>query len=138
VVAYTLIGGYSPIKAQNPQDFLDEVRTNNFVVFHEKYWKHISDDAKDFIIKSLDIDFRRRPSAIDLLNHPWIINHKKHHRNENETNIISNIQEGFNAHARLRRAVRVVMMKNQLETLKKLREDSMDDSSYDEDAECIL
>lgn len=121
VVAYTLIGGYSPIRAQNPQDFLDEVRTNNFVVFHEKYWSCISDEAKDFIIKSLDIDNRRRPSAKDLLNHPWIKNHFKGKEGTEGQNIISNIQEGFNAHARLRRAVRLVIMKNKLEKLRQLR-----------------
>lgn len=126
VVAYTLIGGYSPIRAQNPQDFLDEVRTNNFVVFHEKYWSEISDEAKDFIIKSLDIDNRRRPSAIQLLNHPWIINHLNSNGNSNinSKNIISNIQEGFNAHARLRRAVRLIIMKNKLDKLRQIRESS--------------
>lgn len=124
VVAYTLIGGYSPIRSQTPQDFLDEVRTNNFVVFHEKYWSGISDDAKDFIIKSLDIDNRRRPSARQLLNHPWIFNHLNKDisvNTTNEKNIISNIQEGFNAHARLRRAVRLIIMKNKLDKLRQIR-----------------
>ncbi|OUT23014.1 hypothetical protein CAS74_001317 [Pichia kudriavzevii] len=93
VVAYTLIGGYSPIRAQNPQDFLDEVRTNNF----------------------------EKPSAKDLLNHPWIKNHFKGKEGIEGQNIISNIQEGFNAHARLRRAVRLVIMKNKLEKLRQLR-----------------
>lgn len=133
VVAYTLIGGYSPIRAQNPQDFLDEVRTNNFVVFHEKYWSGISEDAKDFIIKSLDIDNRRRPSAKDLLNHPWIQNHLNKTANVADKNIISNIQEGFNAHVRLRRAVRLVIMKNKLEKLRQLRAASTTSSVDDED-----
>lgn len=139
VVAYTLIGGYSPIRAQNPQDFLDEVRTNNFVVFHEKYWSGISEEAKDFIIKSLDIDNRRRPSASQLLQHPWIQNHIRYGGKAavNEKNIISNIQEGFNAHARLRRAVRLIIMKNKLEKLRQIRAASdpnpTDTSSLEDD-----
>lgn len=134
VVAYTLIGGYSPIRAQNPQDFLDEVRTNNFVVFHEKYWSGISEEAKDFIIKSLDIDNRRRPSASDLLQHPWIKNHLNNSSSENDKNIISNIREGFNAHARLRRAVRLIIMKNKLEKLRQLRAASESSNSDTGDA----
>lgn len=137
VVAYTLIGGYSPIRAQNPQDFLDEVRTNNFVVFHEKYWSGISEEAKDFIIKSLDIDNRRRPSAKQLLNHPWIQNHLRYGgKSNNDKNIISNIQEGFNAQARLRRAVRLIIMKNKLEKLRQLRAcdpNPTDSSSLEDD-----
>lgn len=130
VVAYTLIGGYSPLRAQTPKEFLDEVRTNNFVVFHTKYWSNISDDAKDFIVKSLDIDNKRRPSAQQLLDHPWIVNHLLiKERSGDEENIISNIREGFNAQSRLRKAVRIVMMKNKLDTLRQMREEeeSLDD-----------
>lgn len=129
VVAYTLIGGYSPLRSQTPKDFLDEVRSNNFVVFHTKYWADISDDAKDFIVKSLDIDNKRRPSANELLDHPWIVKHLLSKERGEETNIISNIREGFNAQSRLRKAVRIVMMKNKLETLRQLRlqEESLDD-----------
>lgn len=133
VVAYTLIGGYSPIRSQSPQEFLEEVRTNNFVVFHEKYWSGISEEAKDFIIKSLDIDNRRRPSAAALLEHPWIKNRGAKH--EVDKNIISNIQEGFNAQ-RLRRAVRIVIMKNKLEKLRELRQKSvtnLTDASLEDD-----
>ncbi|TID26171.1 hypothetical protein CANINC_002866 [Pichia inconspicua] len=134
VVAYTLIGGYSPIRSQTPQDFLEEVRTNNFVVFHEKYWSGISEEAKDFIIKSLDIDNRRRPSAASLLEHPWIKNRGVKH--DVDKDIISNIQEGFNAQARLRRAVRLVIMKNRLEKLRELRQASvtnLTDASLEDD-----
>ncbi|GMM28315.1 calmodulin-dependent protein kinase [Martiniozyma asiatica (nom. inval.)] len=137
VVAYTLIGGYSPIRAQTPQDFLNEVRTNNFVVFHHKYWANISDEAKDFIIKSLDIDNKRRPTTKELLQHPWIVKHLEQVKNggeEKEENIIGNIQEGFNAQAKLRKAVRIVIMKNKLSKLKQLREEEASFSgSTDED-----
>lgn len=140
VVAYTLIGGYSPIRAQTPQAFLEEVRTNNFVVFHEKYWSGISEEAKDFIIKSLDIDNRRRPSSASLLEHPWMKNRGV--KPATDKNIIGNIQEGFNAHARLRRAVRIVIMKNKLEKLRQIRQASenntMDASLEDDDPDDYL
>jgi len=137
VVAYTLIGGYSPFCAQTPEEFLDEVRSNNFVVFHQKYWKDISEDAKDYIVKSLDIDNRRRPSAEQLLHHPWIL---KHVAQKNSTkalpqqrNIITNIQGGFNAAEKLRKAVRFVIMKNKLAKLRVLRK--QEGEEFDSDSE---
>ncbi|ODV85010.1 hypothetical protein CANARDRAFT_199806 [[Candida] arabinofermentans NRRL YB-2248] len=135
IVTFTLMGGYSPIRSDTPQDFLDEVRSNNFVIFHSKYWKHISDDAKDFILKSLDIDNRRRPSTKVLLNHPWITNHslEKTKPRLNETNIISNIQEGFNAQSRLRKVFRLVMIQNKLKKLRELRE--LTDSDFEDGEE---
>lgn len=140
VVAYTLIGGYSPFCAQTPEEFLEEVRTNNFVIFHQKYWKDISEDAKDYIVKSLDIDNRRRPSAKQLLQHPWIVKHVAQ-RNSVSTlpeqrNLIGNIREGFNAAAKLRKAVRLVIMKNKLAKLNALRAEEGED--YDSDSEDFL
>lgn len=35
-------------------------------------WKAVSEDAKDFIRKCLTKDYTSRPSALELLNHPWL------------------------------------------------------------------
>jgi serine/threonine protein kinase len=35
-------------------------------------WNSVSDDAKDFIQKCLTKDYQHRPSAMELLNHPWL------------------------------------------------------------------
>ena len=48
VITYTLLCGYSPFRSENLQDLIDEC-SNAQVVFHERYWKDVSDDAKDFI-----------------------------------------------------------------------------------------
>lgn len=48
VITYTLLCGYSPFRSENIRDLLEEC-TQNSVVFHERYWKDVSDDAKDFI-----------------------------------------------------------------------------------------
>ncbi|KAG7880456.1 hypothetical protein KL937_002018 [Ogataea polymorpha] len=136
IVTFILIGGYSPIRAETPEEFLDEVRSNNFVVFHHKYWQHISDNAKDFILKSLDIDNRRRPSAAQLLQHPWILMHLARQEPANEANIIGNIREGFNAQDKLRKAFRLVLIRNKLQKLHELREAS--DSSFEEGEEDFI
>lgn len=52
IITYTLLCGYSPFRSENLQDLIDEC-TACHVVFHERYWKDVSDDAKDFILKLL-------------------------------------------------------------------------------------
>lgn len=53
VITYTLLCGYSPFRSENLQDLIREC-TDNSVVFHERYWKDVSGDAKDFILKLID------------------------------------------------------------------------------------
>lgn len=48
VITYTLLCGYSPFRSENLQDLIDEC-SNAKVIFHERYWKDVSDDAKNFI-----------------------------------------------------------------------------------------
>ncbi len=52
VITYTLLCGYSPFRSENLQDLIDEC-SNAQVVFHERYWRDVSADAKDFILKLL-------------------------------------------------------------------------------------
>lgn len=52
VITYTLLCGYSPFRSENLQDLVEEC-CNSSVTFHERYWKDVSDDAKDFIQRLL-------------------------------------------------------------------------------------
>ena len=49
VITYTLLCGYSPFRSENLRDLLREC-TGAPVPFHERYWKDVSQDAKDFIL----------------------------------------------------------------------------------------
>jgi len=48
VITYTLLCGYSPFRSENLQDLIEECLDAK-IVFHERYWKDVSDDAKNFI-----------------------------------------------------------------------------------------
>lgn len=48
VITYTLLCGYSPFRSESLADLLEEC-TQGSIVFHERYWKDVSSDAKDFI-----------------------------------------------------------------------------------------
>jgi len=42
------------------------------LVFHERYWKGVSAEAKDLITQMLNVDPDARPQAAALLRHQWI------------------------------------------------------------------
>jgi calcium/calmodulin-dependent protein kinase I len=62
VITYTLLCGYSPFRSENLQDLIDEC-SNAQIVFHERYWRDVSDDAKDFIMRLLQPDPDARSSS---------------------------------------------------------------------------
>lgn len=62
VITYTLLCGYSPFRSENMNDLIHEC-TSGRVVFHDRYWKDVSKDAKDFILGLLQSDPRRRMTS---------------------------------------------------------------------------
>ncbi|PTB47944.1 hypothetical protein M431DRAFT_488176 [Trichoderma harzianum CBS 226.95] len=84
VVIYVLLCGYTPNRSTNIQDFLEEC-TQEYLVFHEKFWKNVGQDAKDFISSLMNLAPGKRPtcqqtsdngliysSKKNALAHPWI------------------------------------------------------------------
>ena len=51
----------------------------------EEEWENISNEAKDLVQKLLMFDVKKRISAKDALNHPWIVQQTKHQLNEKLT-----------------------------------------------------
>lgn len=62
VIAYTLLCGYSPFRSETLPELIDEC-TNGRVIFHERYWKEVSKDAKLFIGELLQPNPEDRPTA---------------------------------------------------------------------------
>jgi calcium/calmodulin-dependent protein kinase I len=62
VITYTLLCGYSPFRSENLADLIEECK-NGRVIFHERYWKEVSKDAKDFITQLLQPDQNKRPTS---------------------------------------------------------------------------
>lgn len=115
VITYTILSGYSPFRAETIDDFLTEVEDRGFVVYHERYWKTISREAKDFINKMLDPDPDIRPTAAELLKHPWIADEKAANSTEN---LLPSIRAGFNARQKLRKGIEAVRLANRIAALK--------------------
>jgi calcium/calmodulin-dependent protein kinase I len=66
VITYTLLCGYSPFRSENLQDLIEECSSSK-IIFHERYWKDVSDDAKNFINTLLQANpDARATSAVSL------------------------------------------------------------------------
>ncbi|KOS18730.1 Calcium/calmodulin-dependent protein kinase [Escovopsis weberi] len=74
VITYTLLCGYSPFRSENLTDLLDEC-TKGSVIFHERYWRDVSEDAKDFINCLIVPDPEQRWTSEKAMGHIWLTGH---------------------------------------------------------------
>ncbi|KAK0631984.1 calcium/calmodulin-dependent protein kinase [Immersiella caudata] len=126
VITYTLLCGYSPFRSENLQDLIDECSSAQ-VVFHERYWKDVSDDAKDFILKLLQPKPEDRWSSERALSHPWLSG-----ENATDHNLLPEIK-AYLTKARLRRGIELVKLANRIEALK-MQEDDPENSDIPRDS----
>lgn len=124
VITYTLLCGYSPFRSENLNDLVDECR-NGRIIFHERYWRDVSQDAKDFILKLLQPDPHRRATSAEALKHIWL---------EGETasdhDLLPEIRKLI-AKARLKRAIDLVRLANRIEALKIQEDDGAEAADAD-------
>ncbi|ATZ51925.1 Bccmk1 [Botrytis cinerea B05.10] len=120
VITYTLLCGYSPFRSENLQDLIDEC-SNARVIFHERYWKDVSEDAKDFIGHLLQPRADDRSTSKEALAHPWLSG-----ENATDHNLLPEIK-AYMAKARLRRGIEMVKLTNRIEMLK-MQEDDGEES----------
>jgi calcium-dependent protein kinase len=71
VIIFIMLGGYYPFRGKNEIEVLKKVRYGEFV-FHDKYWKGISEDAKSLIKSMMTVDPQQRITADDALGSAWI------------------------------------------------------------------
>ncbi|KAJ4024602.1 Calmodulin-dependent protein kinase cmk2 [Fusarium irregulare] len=76
VIAYSILAGYSPFRSDSLDDLIEEC-TQAGIVFHERYWKDISNSAKDFILQLLRPKPEDRFTIMAAKSHPWITGKKK-------------------------------------------------------------
>lgn len=73
VVLYLMLAGYPPFSpSRGVYFFFQLVRTASFD-FDRPVWKGISQEAKDLVSKLLVVDQTARLTAVQALEHPWIV-----------------------------------------------------------------
>ena len=111
VITYTLLCGYSPFRSENVADLIEESR-NGRIVFHGRYWKDISNEAKDFIINLLQPDPSKRLTSEEALQDVWITGQAA-----TDFNLLPEFR-AYMAKARLKRGIQVIKLANRIQSLK--------------------
>ena len=70
-----------------------------------QYWEHVSDPARDFIRQALTIDQKKRMSAKQALEHPWLQADLKTHPSGEGKDLLPNMRANFDARRTLRKAI---------------------------------
>ncbi|CAD8156509.1 unnamed protein product [Paramecium octaurelia] len=71
VILYIMLCGAPPFNGDDDYQIMEAVRKGVFK-FKEQEWKKISNEAKDLVMKMIEKDTKKRISAKDAMNHPWI------------------------------------------------------------------
>jgi calcium-dependent protein kinase len=74
VITYILLCGYPPFYGDSDTEIFDSVRTGRFD-FPSPEWDTISSTAKAFVTHLLQLEAKRRPTAMEAMQHEWITKH---------------------------------------------------------------
>ena len=66
-----MLCGYPPFNGDDDDEIIEAVKQAD-LEFDEEDWAHISEGAKALIKRMLTLNPKRRPSAADAMNDPWI------------------------------------------------------------------
>ncbi|KAL9611540.1 MAG: hypothetical protein Q9167_003824 [Letrouitia subvulpina] len=119
VITYTLLCGYSPFRSENVADLIEESKSGR-IVFHGRYWKDVSSDAKEFIINLLQPNPAKRLTSEEALQHVWIGG-----ATATDFNLLPEFR-AYMAKARLKRGIEIIKLANRIESLRMQAEDDED------------
>ncbi|KAJ2901114.1 Calmodulin-dependent protein kinase cmk2 [Coemansia aciculifera] len=112
VVTFSILCGYSPFWRFEEHKALMTAMLSDNIEFIDTYWWGISDNAKDFIRRSLKSNPDERMTAREALQHPWLTGESASTRD-----LLPDVLHNFNARATLRRAVLKLQAVNRLRKL---------------------
>lgn len=111
VITYTLLCGYSPFRSENVADLVDECKSGR-IVFHGRYWKDVSVEAKDFILNLLQPDPAKRLTSEEALQDVWLSG-----KTATDFNLLPEFR-AYMAKARLKRGIEIIKLANRIEALR--------------------
>ena len=108
VIIYILLCGYPPFHHQNQAQLFKMVKKGDFK-FDSPYWDPVSPGAKDLIRGLLDLDVKKRLTASQVLQHPWVAS--KEVKGEVSPDLSQNIKELalFQAKRKLKAALKATI-----------------------------
>lgn len=119
VITYTMLCGYTPFRSDDPDVLAAETQRGK-IEFHDRYWKNVSAEAKDFVKQCLTVDPSKRITADDAMKHPWFVEKK------GETEISHDLSIGLreNYRQRWKTAINAVRASTKFRTFAALAADN--------------
>ncbi|KAJ8520214.1 hypothetical protein ONZ45_g2942 [Pleurotus djamor] len=114
IITYVLLCGYSPFRSDDIRVLIRET-TEAKIEFHDRYWKNVSDQAKQFIKNLLNPDASQRPTAEEALSESWLTTHEP----STEHDLSSGLRDHFDPRARWRSAIASARAINRLSSFAK-------------------
>lgn len=104
VITYIILCGFPPFASptKSQKDLFNRIRRGRFS-FPDPYWKDVSETAKDLISKLLVVDQKKRYTAQQVLNHPWISQPPKPESEATLLHVSEELLRHFPAKSRWRR-----------------------------------
>ncbi|KAG5186245.1 a2+/calmodulin-dependent protein kinase, partial [Tribonema minus] len=112
VITFILLGGYPPFHDDNRAVLFKKIKRGK-VVFHAQYWDHVSQDAKDLIMRMLTVSVADRITAAQALEHPWVKQDSSALEKRDLAPALEQLKR-FNARRKLRSAIASIIMTNRL------------------------
>ncbi|KAG0152366.1 hypothetical protein CROQUDRAFT_667259 [Cronartium quercuum f. sp. fusiforme G11] len=109
IITYTLLCGYTPFRSENRAELVKET-TRAKIEFHQRYWKHVSSEAKDFIRSLLKPEPELRLTAQQALEHKWLTDYNL----PGEHDISAGLKENWGARRKWKMAINAVRATNRM------------------------
>ncbi|KAF3806087.1 Calcium/calmodulin-dependent protein kinase cmkB, partial [Colletotrichum gloeosporioides] len=112
VITYFLLCGYTPFDRDSDFEEMQAILNADYSFTPFDYWRGVSEHAKDFIRKCLTIDPKKRMTAHEALQHPFVAGYLN---GEGEgQNLLPTVKKNFNARRTLHAAIDTVRAINKL------------------------
>ncbi|KAE9395341.1 Pkinase-domain-containing protein [Gymnopus androsaceus JB14] len=119
IITYVLLCGYSPFRSDEVKVLIRET-TEAKIEFHDRYWKNVSIEAKNFIKRLLNPDPTKRPSAAEAFDEPWLTTHEP----SEDHDLSGGLREHFDPRAKWRNAIAGARALHRLASLESTRSET--------------
>jgi len=115
VITFILLGGYPPFHEEKQANLFKKIKSGDFT-FHPEYWTHVSDEAKDLIKQCLTVDAKKRITAEQAFNHPWVHVDDDVLANKNLNTNLTEFRR-YNARRKFRAGVKAIVAANRMASI---------------------
>ncbi|GMI26681.1 hypothetical protein TrCOL_g4214 [Triparma columacea] len=115
VILYILICGFPPFYEEHTPELFKIIKRGEYD-FPEPYWDDVSEAAKDLIRKLLVVDPKKRYTAAQVFEHPWMASENKTKEGNPLVHFTGNMKK-YNAKRKFKGAIEGVMMANMMKRI---------------------